>query len=67
MNYRTLTRWIVAALATCGHYAGAAQSDSPKVSNADLVAHGAYVARLGDCVACHTASDGKPMAGGLPL
>lgn len=27
--------------------------------------HGAYVARLGDCTACHTAAGGKPFAGGL--
>lgn len=33
-----------------------------------LVEHGRYVARLGDCVACHTGSDKtKPMAGGLAL
>jgi len=29
------------------------------------VARGAYLARLGDCGACHTAKDGKPMAGGV--
>ncbi|HEY4030424.1 MAG TPA: cytochrome c [Caulobacteraceae bacterium] len=27
--------------------------------------HGAYVAVLGDCVACHTAAGGKPLAGGV--
>lgn len=31
------------------------------------VERGRYVARLGDCVACHTAKGGKPMAGGLAL
>jgi mono/diheme cytochrome c family protein len=31
------------------------------------VARGAYVAILGDCVACHTAPGGKPFAGGLPF
>ncbi|MCI4680699.1 c-type cytochrome [Rhodoblastus acidophilus] len=30
-----------------------------------LVARGEYVARLGDCGACHTAKSGKFMAGGL--
>jgi mono/diheme cytochrome c family protein len=30
-------------------------------------AKGAYVAVLGDCVACHTAPGGKPLAGGLPF
>ncbi|SFP71610.1 Cytochrome c [Ralstonia sp. NFACC01] len=31
------------------------------------VARGRYVARLGDCVACHTSDKSKPMAGGLAL
>jgi mono/diheme cytochrome c family protein len=31
------------------------------------VSHGAYVAVLGDCVACHTTAGGKPLAGGLPF
>jgi alcohol dehydrogenase (quinone), cytochrome c subunit len=30
-----------------------------------LVAHGEYLARAGDCIACHTAQGGKPFAGGL--
>src|ERR1700761_6823713 len=29
------------------------------------VQRGAYLARAGDCVACHTAPGGKPLAGGL--
>ncbi|KUY76776.1 cytochrome c [Burkholderia sp. Bmkn7] len=32
-----------------------------------LVRAGARVVALGDCVVCHTANDGKPFAGGLPL
>ncbi len=32
-----------------------------------LVARGEYLARAGDCVACHTAKGGKPFAGGLPM
>ncbi|MGA3249324.1 MAG: cytochrome c, partial [Paraburkholderia sp.] len=32
-----------------------------------LVQRGAYVAKLGDCVACHSAPKGKPFAGGLPM
>ena len=31
----------------------------------DLVAKGAYLARMGDCVACHSKPGGKPYAGGL--
>ncbi|RCK53656.1 alcohol dehydrogenase [Thalassospira profundimaris] len=33
----------------------------------DLLAHGEYVARLADCVACHTTPEGKPFAGGLKM
>ena len=36
-------------------------------SNSDLVKRGEYLARAGDCVACHTSKDGKPFAGGLPM
>ncbi|MFC0241151.1 c-type cytochrome [Rhodopseudomonas telluris] len=32
-----------------------------------LIARGEYVARLGDCVACHTADGGATMAGGRKL
>lgn len=33
----------------------------------NLIKQGAYLARAGDCVACHTAKNGKPFAGGLPM
>ena len=32
-----------------------------------MIARGEYLARAGDCVACHTAPDGKLFAGGLPM
>jgi len=32
-----------------------------------LVSRGEYVARLSDCVACHSLPDGKPFAGGLQM
>jgi mono/diheme cytochrome c family protein len=32
-----------------------------------LIKRGAYLATLGDCAACHTASHGKPFVGGLPI
>lgn len=38
---------------------------SPDAPSADQIKRGGYVAHLGDCLACHTAKDGKPMAGGL--
>ncbi len=33
----------------------------------DPVKRGMYLARAGDCIACHTAQGGKPFAGGLGL
>lgn len=36
-------------------------------AKASQIKRGEYIARLGDCVACHTAPGGKPMAGGLEL
>ncbi|WP_176316636.1 cytochrome c [Burkholderia vietnamiensis] len=43
--------------------------DPPAAASFDpqLVRAGARVVALGDCVVCHTAKDGKPFAGGLPL
>ena len=33
----------------------------------ELLQRGAYLARAGDCISCHTARKGQPFAGGLPL
>jgi mono/diheme cytochrome c family protein len=38
-----------------------------RAQNAATIAKGEYLARAGDCLACHTASGGKPFAGGLPM
>lgn len=42
-------------------------SCSVSAAETDLIKQGEYLARAGDCVACHTAKDGKPFAGGLPM
>ena len=42
-------------------------SCSVSAAETDLVKQGEYLARTGDCVACHTAKGGKPFAGGLPM
>ncbi|WP_261507682.1 c-type cytochrome [Burkholderia multivorans] len=47
--------------ATTAHAAQAAPADGA------LVARGAYLAKAGDCVACHTAPRGTPFAGGLKM
>ena len=38
---------------------------SPDSQADEQVRRGEYLAHLGDCIACHTAKDGKSMAGGL--
>lgn len=40
---------------------------APPSPDTALIARGEYVARLGDCVACHTAKGGAAFAGGLAL
>ncbi|MCA7933731.1 cytochrome c [Burkholderia cepacia] len=35
--------------------------------DAGQIARGAYLARVGDCVACHTSRRDQPFAGGLPM
>ena len=37
---------------------------SPKAFTVEQVAHGAVLAKLGDCAVCHTADGGAPFAGG---
>lgn len=50
-----------------GVQAGHAPGAQPAGVDAQLVARGAYLARAGDCVACHTAKGGQPYAGGLAI
>lgn len=42
-------------------------SNSAAQAEAVGLSHGEYVARLGNCVACHTTEDGAPLAGGLEM
>lgn len=59
-----MIKHLVAALAltlSLPLLAHAASNDDP------LVSRGAYLAKVGDCVACHSAPKGKPFAGGLPM
>ncbi|AOB30194.1 alcohol dehydrogenase [Bordetella sp. H567] len=46
-----------------------AWAEAPAGGNVDaqLIKQGEYLSRAADCVACHTAKDGKPYAGGLPF
>ena len=40
---------------------------SVDTSSAELIQRGAYAARLGDCVACHSVPDKAPFTGGLKM
>jgi alcohol dehydrogenase (quinone), cytochrome c subunit len=44
-----------------------AASPGASMQDTSLVKRGEYLARAADCIACHTATGGKPFAGGLPL
>lgn len=46
---------------------GSATLQAADVDQPALVKQGGYLARAGDCVACHTAKGGKPFAGGLAM
>jgi mono/diheme cytochrome c family protein len=57
----------VIVLALVFHFASSpeeARSYPPLVVTPEKVAHGAYLARAGDCVVCHTQRGGQPYAGG---
>jgi len=42
-------------------------STSALAADPAMVQRGAYLAKAGDCIACHTSMNGKPFAGGAPL
>lgn len=46
---------------------GSASLQAAEVDQPALVKQGEYLARAGDCVACHTAKGGRPFAGGLAM
>ncbi|MEL7939025.1 cytochrome c [Pseudomonas delhiensis] len=59
---------LLAWLATLAFAGGGTPARSlPVPYSAELVKRGEYLARVGDCVACHTARGGAPFAGGLPM
>ena len=62
-----MKKTIVAALSmlVCG--AAWAADGTPAAADAQLIKQGEYLSRAGDCIACHTATNGKPFAGGLGI
>lgn len=60
-----LLAWLVAGLL---NRSGDAAEEMSQAVTPELLDKGAYLARAGDCVACHTAREGgKPFAGGLGI
>ncbi len=53
------------ALAALTPFAARAATAAP--ADSALVERGAYLAKAGDCIACHTAPRGAPFAGGLKM
>ena len=47
--------------------ASSAQAQEKAIGNDNIVARGEYLARAGDCIACHTASEGNIFAGGRAM
>lgn len=59
-----LLAWLVTKLF---HGGGDANASLPTPATDAMVKQGEYLARAGDCAACHTAPGGKPFAGGLAM
>ncbi|ALV07486.1 cytochrome c [Roseateles depolymerans] len=55
------------ASATAPAPAGAAAESASGSAKAALIARGQYLARAGDCIACHSAPGQPAFAGGLPI
>ena len=62
---RSFLLWSSLAIGASPVAAVAQQAPAP--DNASLLAKGEYLARAGDCIACHTAPEGKLFAGGLAM
>jgi mono/diheme cytochrome c family protein len=56
-----LLAWLVSVFL---NKSGDAAAQMTQEVTPELISKGAYLARAGDCVACHTAHDGKTFAGG---
>jgi mono/diheme cytochrome c family protein len=64
--FKALFAMLVMVAGMHGNAAMAADTATDS-SSTDRLARGQYLAKAGDCAACHTAPGGKPMAGGLPI
>ncbi|MCB8874100.1 cytochrome c [Acidisoma silvae] len=67
MKLRHLLTGFALALSLPAFAHGANAQTTNGSADAATIAQGQYLARAGDCAACHTAPGGKPFAGGLPI
>lgn len=58
---------LLGAAMTIAGTAGHAQDAASAKSDPALVTRGEYLARAGDCIACHTMPEGRLFAGGRPM
>ncbi len=58
---------VVAGCAATWHSALPATPEAPRGFDSALVERGAALAAVGNCASCHTTSEGRPFAGGVPL
>ena len=57
----------LAAALILASFAARSEDAKPAAPDRSLIENGEYLARVGDCVACHTAPEGKLFAGGLAM
>jgi mono/diheme cytochrome c family protein len=62
-----IKHYFIAACAAAAYFATGVASAQTSDAQGQLIKRGEYLARVGDCVACHTATGGKPFAGGLAM
>jgi mono/diheme cytochrome c family protein len=60
---RSLLYFVASAALTIA----SANAQQPNTIASDIVTRGEYLARAGDCIACHTAPEGKQFAGGRAM
>ena len=66
-----MNRYVHVAVALCasvafsGAFAQATKPRAPSATRVPAQTDGEYLARAGDCIACHTARGGEPFAQGL--
>jgi mono/diheme cytochrome c family protein len=64
-----LVRILILCLLSFAFVPAAQAQNAPKqaTANKDIIARGEYLARAGDCIACHTAPDGRTFSGGRAM